>query len=201
MARRLADERLVVASHNPGKVREIGALLSPWSVTAVSAAALQLPEPEETGETFVANALLKAHAAASGAMLPALADDSGLAVAALGGKPGIRSARWAGPERDFADAMVRVNDALGTSPDRRARFVCALALAWPDGHAETFEGCVSGALIWPPRGDRGFGYDPMFVADGDALTFGEIDPADKRAKSHRARAFRKLVAACLPPRP
>ena len=201
MARRLADERLVVASHNPGKVREIGALLSPWSVTAVPAAALQLPEPEETGETFVANALLKAHAAADGAKLPALADDSGLAVAALGGKPGIRSARWAGPERDFADAMVRVNDALGTSPDRRARFVCALALAWPDGHAETFEGCVSGALIWPPRGDRGFGYDPMFVADGDALTFGEIDPAEKRAKSHRTRAFRKLVAACLPPRP
>lgn len=201
MARRLADERLVVASHNPGKVREIGALLSPWSVTAVPAAALQLPEPEETGETFVANALLKAHAAADGAKLPALADDSGLAVAALGGKPGIRSARWAGPERDFAGAMVRVNDALGTSPDRRARFVCALALAWPDGHAETFEGCVSGALIWPPRGDRGFGYDPMFVADGDALTFGEIDPAEKRAKSHRTRAFRKLVAACLPPRP
>ena len=201
MARRLADERLVVASHNPGKVREIGALLSPWSLTAVSAAALQLPEPEETGETFVANALLKAHAAASGAKLPALADDSGLEVAALGGEPGIRSARWAGPERDFAAAMARVNDALGTSPDRRARFVCALALTWPDRHAETFEGCVSGALIWPPRGSRGFGYDPMFVADGDALTFGEIDPAEKHAKSHRARAFRKLVAACLPPRP
>ena len=201
MARRLADERLVIASHNPGKVREIGALLSPWSVTAVSAAALQLPEPEETGETFVANALLKAHAAASGASLPALADDSGLAVAALGGEPGIRSARWAGPERDFAAAMARVNDALGTSPDRRARFVCALALAWPDGRAETFEGCVSGTLIWPPRGNRGFGYDPMFVADGDAQTFGEIDPAEKHAKSHRTDAFRKLVAACLPPRP
>lgn len=201
MARRLADERLVVASHNPGKVREIGALLSPWSLTAVSAAALQLPEPEETGETFVANALLKAHAAASSAKLPALADDSGLEVAALGGEPGIRSARWAGLERDFAAAMARVNDALGTSPDRRARFVCALALTWPDGHAETFEGCVSGALIWPPRGSRGFGYDPMFVADGDALTFGEIDPAEKHAKSHRARAFRKLIAACLPPRP
>lgn len=201
MARRLADKRLVVASHNPGKVREIGTLLSSWSLTAVSAAALRLPEPKETGETFVANALLKARAAASEAKLPALADDSGLAVAALGGEPGVHSARWAGPGRDFDAAMARVNDALGTSPDRRAHFACVLALVWPDGHAETFEGCVSGVLIWPPRGNRGFGYDPMFVADGDTLTFGEIDPAEKHVKSHRAHAFRKLVAACLPPRP
>ena len=199
MARRLAGGRLVVASHNAGKVREISELLAPWPMEIASAAELGLPEPEETGDSFAANAALKAAAAADAAGRPALADDSGLAVEALGGAPGIRSARWAGPERDFAGAMARVHEAMGAASDRRARFVCALALAWPDGHAEIFEGTVSGSIVWPPRGARGFGYDPIFVADGDTATFGEIAPEDKHAKSHRADAFRQLVAACLPP--
>ncbi len=199
MARRFAEDRLVIASHNPGKVREIGELLAPWNIEVVSAAELNLPEPEETGDSFVANAKLKADAAAFAANLPALADDSGLAVEALGGAPGIYSARWGGPEKDFDAAMARVDRELAGGENRRARFVCALALTWPDGHCEIFEGEVWGDLVWPPRGDRGFGYDPMFRADGDAGTFGEIEPAEKHAKSHRADAFNKLIAACFPP--
>lgn len=198
MPRCLASDCLVVASHNAGKVREISELLAPWPIKIASAGDLGLPEPEETGDSFAANALLKAAAAAGAAGQPALADDSGLAVEALDGAPGIRSARWAGPERDFAAAMARVHEAMGSSPDRQARFVCALALAWPDGHAEIFEGTVSGSIVWPPRGTRGFGYDPIFVAAGDTATFGEIAPADKHSRSHRADAFRQLVAACLP---
>jgi XTP/dITP diphosphohydrolase len=202
MHRRFAGGRLVIASHNPGKVREIADLLAPYAVTVESAGALGLDEPEETGDSFRANAELKARAAAEAAGLPALADDSGLAVDALGGEPGIHSARWAGPGRDFAAAMAKVNDALGDAlkaggADRSARFVCVLALAWPDGHCESFEGRVEGALVWPPRGDRGFGYDPIFVPDGHAVTFGEMDPAAKHAISHRADAFAKLIAACF----
>lgn len=200
MARRFTEQRLVIASHNPGKVVEIEELLSPWSIDVVSAAELNLPEPEETGDSFVANAKLKADAAAFGANLPALADDSGIAVSALGGAPGIYSARWGGPEKDFNAAMARVNREIEGAGDRRARFVCALALTWPDGHSEIFEGEVWGDLVWPPRGAKGFGYDPMFVADGDTGTFGEIDAAEKHARSHRADAFRKLIAACFPPK-
>lgn len=198
MARRFTEKRLVIASHNPGKVREIGELLSPWQIEVVSASELNLPEPEETGDSFVANAKRKADAAALAANLPALADDSGMAVDGLGGAPGIYSARWGGPAKDFDMAMARVNEELGDNPDRRAQFVCALALTWPDGHCEVFEGEVGGTLVWPPRGDKGFGYDPMFLADGDAGTYGEIDPAAKHASSHRAIAFAKLIEACFP---
>jgi len=197
MAREFPGGRLVIATHNPGKVREIGALLAPHGAETVSAVDLGLAEPEETGSTFVENARIKAHAAARASGLPALADDSGLAVAALGGDPGIHSARWAGPEKDFSHAMRRVEESLEDSDDRRAQFVCALTLAWPDGHDETFEGQVSGHLVWPPRGERGFDYDPIFIADGYAVTFGEMEPDDKHAISHRADAFRKLVNACF----
>lgn len=199
MTRRLAPGTLVIASHNPGKVREIAALVAPHGLDVVSAASLGLAEPEETGVTFRDNARLKACAAATAAGLPALADDSGLCVAALDGAPGIHSARWAGPDKDFARAMRRIEDLLAGRSDRRAHFVCALALAWPDGHCETFEGFVHGEIVWPPRGGHGFGYDPIFVACGHALTFGEMAPEDKHAISHRAEAFARLIAACLPP--
>jgi XTP/dITP diphosphohydrolase len=200
--RRLGAGRLVVASHNAGKVREIAELVAPCGVETVSAGDLGLPEPEETETTFAGNAALKARAAAEAAGLPALSDDSGLAVDALGGAPGIYSARWAEtPDgRDFGHAMAKVQEALDTQQvpmPRRARFVCALALAWPDGHVEAFEGTVEGQLVWPPRGTRGFGYDPMFLPDGHSLTFGEMEPAEKHAISHRARAFAELVEACL----
>lgn len=189
--------RLVIASHNAGKIREIADLVAPFGVDAVAAGELGLAEPEETGTSFAANAALKARAASEGAGLPALADDSGLVVPALGGAPGLLSSRWAGPERDFARAMARVEEDLAGSGDRSAYFVCALALAWPDGHCEAFEGRIDGQLVWPPRGDRGFGYDPIFVANGETMTFGEMEPARKHAMSHRARAFAKMVAACL----
>jgi XTP/dITP diphosphohydrolase len=195
MDRRIADAALVIATHNPGKLREIGDLLAPFGVAAIGAGALGLTEPDETGATFAENAALKACAAAIAAKRPALADDSGLAVAALGGAPGVRSARWAGPSKDFALAMQRVEDALRGHADRRAAFICALALAWPDGECDVFEGRIEGTLVWPPRGTLGFGYDPMFQPDGSALTFGEMAPAAKHAISHRARAFAKLIAA------
>jgi XTP/dITP diphosphohydrolase len=197
MARRCEGGRLVVASHNPGKVREIGDLLRPFGFKAVSAGELGLPEPEETGTTFPENAELKARAAALAARLPALADDSGLVVPAVGGAPGVYSARWAGPEKDFRVAMERVQRELGGSPDRRACFICALAMAWPDGHVESFEGRVDGTLVWPPRGSRGFGYDPMFLPEGGTLTFGEMEPDAKHQISHRARAFAQLTARCF----
>ncbi len=197
MTRRFEGGRIAIASHNPGKVAEIAALLEPLGADIVAAADLGLAEPEETGDTFVANAELKARAAAIAAGIPALADDSGLEVSGLNGEPGIHSARWAGPEKDFAAAMKRVEDALKDKDDRRARFVCALALCWPDGHLEVFEGFVSGTLIWPPRGDKGFGYDPIFVADGYDITFGEMAAEDKHQISHRADAFRKLVNGCF----
>ena len=201
MTGRLASGTLVIASHNPGKVREIAELLAPHKVQVISAGELGLPEPEETGMTFAENAAIKAHAAARGAAKPALADDSGLAVAALGGQPGTHSARWAGPGKDFHAAMERVERELGQTADRRAAFVCALCLAWPDGAEQTFEGRVEGTLVWPPKGDHGFGYDPMFVPEGFDVTFGEMDPAQKHAISHRARAFQKLVGAVFGDRP
>lgn len=199
MPRRFDGNRLVIASHNAGKVREIADLLSPFAVDVVSAGALRLPVPEETGTTFVANSELKARAAATASDLAALADDSGLAVSALGGDPGVYSARWAGPERDFGAAMARVQEALGDAQDRSARFVCALTLAWPDGHVESFEGTVEGTLVWPPRGERGFGYDPIFVPNGHVATFGEMEPEEKHRISHRADAFGKLIDACFTP--
>ena len=196
-ARRFAGGRLTVASHNPGKLREIRELMAPFGVAVATASDLGLAEPEETGASFAANAELKARAAALATRGPALADDSGLVVPALGGAPGIHSARWAGPGRDFAAAMRRLEAELADREDRSAYFAAALALAWPDGHCETFEGRVDGALVFPPRGQRGFGYDPVFVPDGHDETFGEMDPAEKRAISHRARAMRKLLAACF----
>lgn len=199
MVRRLSGSRLVVASHNSGKVREIAELIAPWNLQAISAGELGLPEPDETEATFIGNALLKARAAAKGAQLPALADDSGLCVAALDGAPGIYSARWAGPTRNFSLAMEEVHRRMEASghPSRAAWFICALAIAWPDGVEASFEGRIDGELVWPPRGTRGFGYDPMFVPAGHSLTFGEMDPAAKHAMSHRARAFEKFVGACL----
>jgi XTP/dITP diphosphohydrolase len=195
-SREFTGDRLIIASHNPGKVEEISALLAPFFIRAVAAASLGIPEPKETGDSFEANAALKARAATKARGLPALSDDSGLVVPALGGAPGIYSARWAGERRDFHAAMDRVHRELGDK-DRSATFVAALALAWPDGHTELFRGEVHGTLTWPPRGDRGFGYDPMFVPLGGRETFGEMDPADKHRISHRARAFAKVVESCL----
>lgn len=197
MARRFAGERLVIASHNTGKVREIAELLGPYDVAVASAAELGLVEPEEIGATFIANAELKALAATHTTQLPALADDSGLVVPALNGAPGVNSARWAGPERDFARAMARVEQELGGEGDRKAHFVCVLSLAWPDGHVESFEGRAEGMLVFPPRGDKGFGYDPIFQPAGYQITYGEMDPGAKHAISHRADAFRKLIAGCF----
>jgi XTP/dITP diphosphohydrolase len=189
-------ERLVIATHNKGKLREMAELLAPYGLDCVAAGELGLPEPEETADSFIGNAELKARAAAKGSGLPALADDSGLAVAALGGQPGIHSARWAetGGRRDFRFAMERVNRELGSSADRRAHFVSVLCYARSDGGVRSFEGRVDGTLVWPPRGARGFGYDPMFLPEGYAETFGEMEPLAKHAISHRADAFRKLVA-------
>jgi XTP/dITP diphosphohydrolase len=201
--------RLVIATHNPGKLAEMRELLAPYGIAAVSAGGLGLAEPEETGTSFAENALIKAAAAAQAAVLPAFADDSGLVVGALGGAPGIHSARWAGPDKDFRRAMGGIEEKLqrlgATSPAaRRAHFVSALCVAWPDGHTEAFEGRVDGVLVWPPRGDKGFGYDPMFLPDGHARTFGEMPSEEKhglppgsRGLSHRARAFFKLAEACL----
>jgi XTP/dITP diphosphohydrolase len=186
---------LIVASHNPGKVREIKALLGPHGIDPVSAKELGLPEPEETGTTFAANAELKARAAADAGHHPALADDSGLWVDALDGAPGIYSARWAGPAKDFRVAMARVEKELleKKARDYSAKFVCALSLAMPQGEIKTFEGEIHGRLTFPPKGQLGFGYDPIFIADGFEQTFGEIDPHVKNAMSHRARAFEKLL--------
>ena len=194
--RRFTGDTLVIASHNKGKIREIADLLGPYASKFPSAGELGLPEPEETGLTFVANAELKALAAA-GAGHVALADDSGLVVPALGGDPGIYSARWAGPEKDFDMAMRKVEDGLAGKTDRSAYFVCALSIAWPDGHVETVEGKCHGTLVWPPRGPNGFGYDAMFLPNGHDLTFGEMDPDAKHEMSHRADAFRQLVERCF----
>jgi len=198
MSRRLhPGQQLVIATHNPGKLREIAALLAPHGVRAVSAGDLGLPEPEEDAPDFFGNARIKALAAATASGLPALADDSGFCVAALDGAPGVFSARWAGPGKDFGPAMERVNREIGANPDRRAWFIAALCLAWPDGHTETFLGRIDGAVVWPPRGGRGFGYDPIFMPAGGAETFGEMDPDAKHTVSHRARAFAQLLASCF----
>ena len=201
--------KLVIATHNPGKLREMSELLGTYGIAAVSAGELDLAEPEETGATFRDNARIKAQAAAKASQLPAFADDSGLAVDALHGEPGIYSARWAGPDKDFQAAMQKIDRMLrergaATPEQRGAHFVSALCVAWPDGHVEEFEATVNGTLVWPPRGDAGFGYDPMFQPDGHARTFGEM-PADEKhslpprgkSLSHRARAFLKLAEACL----
>jgi XTP/dITP diphosphohydrolase len=204
MARPLdPGSRLVLASHNQGKLAEIRKLLEPWDIHVLLAGDLGLPEPEETETSFAGNARLKAQAAAAASHLPSLADDSGLCVGALGGAPGIYSARWAGPNKDFRAAMQRVHDEAGDAADRSAHFVSVLCLAWPDGHYEVFEGRVEGERVWPPRGTRGFGYDPMFQPHGETETYGEMDQARKTATSHRARAFAALVRGCLgvPPRP
>jgi len=197
MNRRLvAGGKLVIATHNSGKLAEMADLLRPFGLEAVSAGALGLPEPEETGSTFEENAALKAHAAAGASGLPALADDSGLVVMGLGGAPGIYSARWA-VNKDFAPAMARVERALGDNPDRRAYFVAVLALAWPDGHGQSFRGEVHGSVVFPPRGTRGFGYDPIFLPGGARETFGELDGEQRMRISHRTVAFRQLAASCL----
>jgi XTP/dITP diphosphohydrolase len=206
--RRIAG-RLVIATHNAGKLKEMRELLMAFGIEAVSAGELGLIEPAENGTSFKENARIKASAAAMASGLPAFADDSGLVVDALGGDPGIYSARWAGPEKDFRRAMQAVEDKLRergahATNQRKARFVCALCLAWPDGHVEEFEAAVDGTLVWPPRGEKGFGYDPMFLPDGHARTFGEMTNAEKhglpprgKGLSHRARAFLKLAEACL----
>ena len=207
---RRLEGKIVVATHNAGKLREMRELLEPHGIEAVSAGELGLGEPEETGSTFAANAEIKARAAAEATGLPAFADDSGICVEGLGGAPGIYSARWAGDGKDFAAAMARIDAQLRErgflAPDeRRAHFVSALSLVWPDGHQEAFEARVDGVLVWPPRGTAGFGYDPMFLPNGYDRTFGEMGshekhgiPADgSRALSHRARAFQDLAAACL----
>ena len=199
MARRFSGRTLVIASHNAGKVREIAQLLAPYGVEARSAGELGLAEPEETGASFLENAELKALAAARASGLPALADDSGLSVPALGGAPGIHSARWAGRERDFAKAMARLEKEMRGKRDRRAHFVAVLSLAWPDGHRESFEGRAHGTLTFPPRGEKGFGYDPVFQPEGYQVSYGEMEPKVKHGISHRADAFAKLVAACLAP--
>lgn len=203
MARGFEEARLVLATHNAGKLAEIRALMAPLGVEVVSSGELGLEEPVEDGDSFIANAALKAKAAVEATGLPALADDSGIEVLGLDGEPGIYSARWAGPERDFRAAMAKVRDELAVRfgdferADRRARFVAILCLAWPDGHQEFAEGEVTGQLVDPPRGAGGFGYDPMFQPDGCAQTFGEMPAADKRALSHRARAMDRLIDACF----
>jgi XTP/dITP diphosphohydrolase len=209
MAHRPITGRLVIATHNPGKLIEMRDLLADYGVEAISADELGLPEPEETGPTFGANARIKALAAAQAAGMAAFADDSGLAVDALDGEPGIHSARWAGPQRDFGSAMEKVHAMLSergakTPEKRRAHFISALCVAWPDGRLEEFEARVNGTVVWPPRGTKGFGYDPIFLPDGYTQTFGEMTAEDKhglpprgRGLSHRARAFLKLAEACL----
>jgi len=199
LKRQLQPGRLIAATHNKGKVSELRDLFEPLGFEVVSAIELGLDEPEETEPTFTGNAILKARAAAKATGSPALADDSGLAVTALGGAPGIYSARWAGHPRDFNAAMEKVERELQASgnTDRSAKFVCALAVVWPDDHAEVWEGYVHGELVWPPRGDKGFGYDPMFIANGESDTFGEMEPAKKHAMSHRADAVDQLQAALL----
>jgi XTP/dITP diphosphohydrolase len=209
MPRRPIAGRLVIATHNPGKLAEMQDLLAIYGVDAISAGELGLPEPEETGTTFAANARIKATAAAKAANMPAFADDSGIAVDTLDGQPGIYSARWAGPAKDFQAAMNKIHTMLlerdAKSPERRrAHFISALCVAWPDGHVEEFEAAVNGTVVWPPRGNLGFGYDPIFLPDGQTRTFGEMSAEEKhglpprgRGLSHRARAFLKLAEACL----
>lgn len=197
--RQLLQDSLVIATHNPGKLHEMSAMLADYAIECLSAGNLGLAEPEETGTTYIANARLKAVAAATASGMPALADDSGFEVMAINHAPGLFSARWAGPQKDFSMAMEKVHEAVLASgnDDRRACFVCALSLAWPDGHDETVEGKITGHFTWPPRGDKGFGYDPVFIPEGSSLTFGESDQDWKHSISHRAVAFAALQSRCL----
>ena len=197
--RQFSEDCLLVASHNDGKVKEIAALLKPLKISIMSSKQLGLPEPIEDGKTFIDNAVLKARSACENSKLPSLADDSGLAVSALAGRPGIFSARWAetATGRNFQKAIYKVHREMGQREDRSAEFICALALCWPDGHIECFQGKICGTIVWPPRGTTGFGYDPIFQAIGDNVTFSEIDPIEKQKKSHRAIAFNKMVDACF----
>jgi len=199
-SRSFYGRELVIASHNSGKVDEVRELLRPFVLKAYAAKDLNLKEPDETGSTFSANAELKARAATNGSGLPALADDSGLEIFSLARAPGIYSARWAGDTRDFDSAMRRVEKQLEGITDRRAAFVCALSLAWPDGHVESVEAVAKGNVVWPPRGKKGFGYDPIFVPNGYNTTFGEMEPKIKHRISHRTKAFNKLVLSCFPSR-
>jgi XTP/dITP diphosphohydrolase len=193
----LPGGKLVLASHNPGKLTELTELLRPFHIDVASAGALGLPEPDEPAPDFAGNARIKALAAATATGLPAFSDDSGFCTAALGGAPGVLSARWAGPEKDFAKAMALVHERAGDDADRRAWFVAALCLAWPDQHTETYVGRVNGTMVWPPRGAHGFGYDPMFLPEGGSETFGEMAPDAKHLVSHRARAFAQVMQSCL----
>lgn len=209
MIRKLVEPKIVLATHNMGKLAEMRDLIAPYGRAVVSAGELGLPEPDETADTYEGNAAIKALAAAQATGLPALSDDSGFAVAALGGDPGVQSARWAGPDKDFARAMRNIEELLQTKgatapPDRRGAFIAVLCLAWPDGHTETFRGEVHGQVIWPPRGSAGFGYDPMFQPDGHDRSFGEMTATEKHGLpplgmglSHRARAFVAFAAGCL----
>jgi len=193
MTRLFTEKKLVIATHNNGKLIEFRELLAPYGLTLTSAGELGLPEPEETGKDFRENALIKAHASAQASGLPALADDSGLCVKALGGDPGLFSARWAGADKDFGMAMRRVQDALGANKDRSAYFMCVLALVWPDGHEELVEGRCNGTIVWPMRGTKGHGYDPVFQPEGETRTFAEMDGEEKNKLSHRGRALVALT--------
>lgn len=199
MSRQLTEQTLVVASHNQGKLREIRDLLKGFALTVKSAGELGLPEPDETEDTYTGNAILKAKAAALASGFPALSDDSGFELMAINKAPGLYSARWAGPDKNFDHAMQKVWDAYQASgsDNRHARFVCALSIVWPDGHDETVEGIIDGSFVWPPRGKNGFGYDPVFVLDGHDQTFGEVDPEWKHSVSHRAKAFAQLLERCF----
>lgn len=195
--RKFTDQKLVLASHNKGKLREIAEMLKPFNIDVVLAGDLGLPEPDETETTFVGNALIKARAAAKASNLPSLADDSGLSVNGLNGDPGVYSANWGGPNKDFSIAMQRIHDELGANKDRSAYFTCVLALCWPDGEVVTVEGRVDGEIAWPPRGDQGHGYDPVFVPQGETRTFAQMTQDEKAQYSHRGQAFQKLIDAVL----
>ena len=199
MPRKFLEKEIIIASHNPGKVREIRKLLEPFCVKVISAGELGLPEPVENGITFTDNSIIKAISSAKGAGVPALADDSGLSIHSLNGDPGVYSARWAGPKKDFSLAMEKIQIRLKKFEDKSAHFTCALSLAWPDGHTENFNGEVYGEITWPPRGENGFGYDPIFIANGMNETFAELEPKTKHMISHRSIAFKKLILGCFEP--
>ena len=191
--RKITDKEIVLATHNKGKISEFSLMMKPFGLGVISASDLDLPEPEETGKTFEENAILKAKAGALASGKVVLADDSGLSVNAIDGKPGIYSARWAGEQKDFDMAMSKVNEELGNNADRRAAFIAVIAVAWPDGQVETFEGRVEGEIVWPPRGNGGFGYDPIFQPAKEERTFGQMSPEEKKSMSHRGNAFKKMI--------
>ena len=199
MPRKFLEKEIIIASHNPGKVREIRKLLEPFCVKVISAGELGLPEPVEDGTTFTENSVIKAMSSAKGSGIPAVADDSGLSIHSLNGDPGVYSARWAGPKKDFNLAMEKIQIRLKNFEKKNAHFTCALSIAWPDGHTESFNGEVHGEITWPPRGKNGFGYDPIFIASGMNKTFAELEPKSKHMISHRSVAFKKLIKGCFEP--